>query len=306
MGAACKNAASFQSAQEAIFYKGSIMSTEPVAKRSNIGRLFVVIGVIIFAAAYTYGLILFHQDAGADEATLSKGAMPKNYVSMQVRVASIDPTKETAVLAITPEPQAGLTDDSGYSAKADFQYDIVTDDGTKSVKIKAGDPMTTTQVPISISGEVSQYPNDAYEGDVEIDSDTPIQIAATSHIQAYSADMTLDDHSKPGELTVNFDFERSLSIVIFAWFVFFLMALIALLALSVALGVVARGFKFEFGMIGWIGALLFVLPAVRNSLPGQPPIGTIGDFAIFFWAEIAVVFSLIVLVITWYKRSASA
>jgi hypothetical protein len=282
------------------------MSTEPPAKRSNMGRLFIAIGIIVVAICYVYGLILFHQDAGADEATLNKGAMPKDYVSMQVRVASIDPTKETAVLAITPEPQAGLTDDGGYSAKADFEFDIVTDDGTKTVKIKAGDAMTTTQVPISISGEVSQYPNDDYEGDVEIDSDTPFQIEATSHIQAYTADMTLDDHSKAGELTVNFDFERSRSIVIFAWFVFFLMALIAALALAVCLGVVVKGFKFEFGMIGWVGALLFVLPAVRNSLPGQPPIGTIGDFAVFFWAEIAVVFSLIVLVITWYKRSAAS
>jgi hypothetical protein len=265
----------------------------------------MIVGIVVIAILYVMGLVLFHQDAGADEATLSKGTVPKDYVAMQVRVASIDPTKETAVLAITPEPRAALTDDGGYTAKSDLEFDIVTDDGTKTVKIKAGDPMTTTQIPISISGEVSSYPNDAYEGDVEIDSDTPYQIEATSHIQAYTADMTLDDHSKPGELTVNFDFERSASIVIFAWFVFFLMALIALLALSVCLGVAWKGFKFEFGMIGWVGALLFVLPAVRNSLPGQPPIGTIGDFAVFFWAEIAVVLSLIVLVFTWYRRSST-
>jgi hypothetical protein len=82
---------------------------------------------------------------------------------MQVRVASIDPTKETAVLAITPEPEAGLTYDGGHSAKSELEYDIVTDDGTKTAKIKAG-----------------------------------------------------------------------------------------------------------FGMIGWVGALLFALPAIRNLLPGQP------------------------------------
>jgi hypothetical protein len=266
----------------------------------------VVIGVIIIAIVYVLGLVLFHQDAGADVANLKKGDTPADYVSMQVRVASIDPTKETAVLAITPEPEAGLTDDGGYSAKSDLEYDIVTDDGTKTVKIKAGEPMVTTQVPISISGEVSSYPNDVYQGDVEIDSDTPFEIDAISHIQAYTAGMSLDEHSKAGELTVNFDFKRSLSIVIFAWFVMGLMSLVALLALSVAVGVAIRGFKFEFGMIGWVGALLFVLPAIRNSLPGQPPIGTIGDFSIFFWAEIFVVLSLISLVVTWYRRSAKA
>jgi hypothetical protein len=267
-------------------------------------KILVVLGFVILAALYAGGMFLFHQDAGADEATLSKGTVPADRVTMHVRVASIDPTKQSAVLAILPEPEGKLTDDGGYSAKEDLEFDIVTDDGTKTVKIKAGDPMVTTQVPISIDGEVSAYPNDAYDGDIEIDSETPFQLDGESHIQAYSTDMTLDEHSKAGELTMNFEFKRSLSIVIFAWFVMGLITLVALLAIAVAGGVAVRGFKFEFGMIGWIGALLFVLPAIRNSLPGQPPIGTVGDFAIFFWAEIFVVLSLISLVVTWYRRSA--
>jgi uncharacterized membrane protein len=162
--------------------------------------------------------------------------------------------------------------------------------------------MTTTQVPISISGEVSSYPNDVYSGDIEIDSDVPLDIEAESHIQAYTADMSLDDHSKPTEMTVNFDFSRSRSIVIFAWFIYGLIAAVSLLALSVAIGV-AKGMKFEFSMVGWIGALLFVLPAIRNSLPGQPPIGTIGDFAVFFWSEIIIVIALVTLILTWHQRS---
>ncbi len=269
------------------------------------GRILAVVLAILIAVFYVLGLMMFHADAGADEATLEHGTTPANHLTMNVRVASIDPTKETAVLAITPEPTGNLTDDQGYSAKDDVEYDIVTDDGTKTVKIKAGDPMVTTQIPISISGEVSSYPNDTYSGDVELDSDTPMTIEAESHIQAYTADMSLDDHSKNTEMTVNFDFSRSRSIVIFAWFVYFLIALVAALALSVALGVAWRGFKFEFGMIGWVGALLFVLPAIRSALPGQPPIGAIGDFAIFFWAEILVVLSLVSLVVTWYRRSAT-
>jgi hypothetical protein len=269
-------------------------------------RRGIIISSIVFvicAVFYVLGLAIFNQDAGADEATLSKGNVSKDRVTIHVKVASIDPTKESAVLAITPEPEGKLTDDDGYSAKEDFDFDIVTDDGTKTVKIKAGDPMTTTQVPIAASGEVSQYPNDTYSGDVEIDSDTPMQIDAESHIQAYTADMSLDEHSKADALTVNFDFSRSRSIVIFAWFIYCLIALVALLALSVALGVAWKGYKFEFGMVGWIGALLFVLPAIRNSLPGQPPIGTLGDFAIFFWAEILIVISLITMVTTWFQRS---
>lgn len=284
------------------------MSTQPlpVQKKSRFGLIVVAIVAIACVVFYILGLVLFHNDAGADTADLQKGNVAKDHLTMHVKVASIDPTKETAVLAITPEPEGGMTDDDGYSAKEDIEFDIVTDDGTKTVKIKAGDPMVTTQVPIVASGEVSAYPGDSYEGDVELDSDSPMTVDAESHIQAYTAEMTLDEHSKPTEMTVNFAFTRSDSIKIFAWFVMGLIALVAFLALSVAIGVAWRGFKFEFGMIGWVGALLFVLPAIRNSLPGQPPIGTIGDFAIFFWAEIFVVLSLITLVFTWYRRSASS
>lgn len=266
------------------------------------GRIIAIAVFVVCAIFYVLGLLAFRADAGADTASLTKGTIPADHWNMDVRVASIDPTKETAVLAITPEPEGSLTDDQGYSAKEDYSFDIVTDDGTKTVKIKGGDPMVTTQVPISISGEVSSYPNDVYSGDIEIDSDVPIQIDAESHIQAYTADMTLDDHSKPTEMTVNFDFSRSRSIVIFAWFIYVLIACVALLALSVSIAV-ARGAKFEFSMVGWIGALLFVLPAIRNSLPGQPPIGTIGDFAVFFWAEIIIVISLVTLLSTWHGRS---
>lgn len=279
-------------------------SDTPAPKKGlAFGWILAVIIFIVMAVFYVMGLGMFHADAGEDYAELTKGTVPADHINMQVRVASIDPAKETATLAITPEPKGKLTDDDGYSATQDIAFTIVTDDGAKDVKIKAGDQMTTTQVPISISGEVSAYPNDSYEGDIEIDSDTPLSIEATSHIQAYTASMELDEHSKPTEMTVNFDFERSRSIVIFAWFLYSAIILIALLALSVVFGVAGRGYKFEFGMIGWIGALLFVLPAVRNSLPGQPPIGTIGDFAIFFWAEIIVVVSLITLVGVWFKRS---
>ena len=266
------------------------------------GRVVAIVVFVVCAIFYVLGLLAFRSDAGADVATLTKGNVPADHWNMNVRVASIDPTKESAVLAITPEPQGGLTDDQGYSAKEDYSFDIVTDDGTKTVKIKAGDPMVTTQVPISISGEVSSYPNDVYSGDIEIDSDAPLELDGESHIQAYTANMTLDEHSKPTEMTMNLDFSRSRSIVIFAWFIYVLIAAVALLALSVAIAVV-RGSKFEFSMVGWIGALLFVLPAIRNSLPGQPPIGTIGDFAVFFWAEVIVVISLVLLLTTWHGRS---
>lgn len=281
-------------------------ATSTPAKPGGRGRIIFIVIAVILAIFYALGLMLFHNDAGADTFDLkAKGETSENHLIMHVKVASIDPAKETAVLAITPEPAGDLTDDKGYSAKSDVTFTIYTDDGPKEVKIKAGDHMTTTSVPVTAEGEISEYPLDKYAGDIEIDSETPMVIDAESHVQAYTTDMDLSDESKPTELTINYEFSRSHSIIIFACFVLGLIALVALLALTVALGVAMRGFKFEFGMIGWVGALLFVLPAIRNALPGQPPIGTVGDFAVFFWAEIIAIVSLVTLVVTWYRRASA-
>lgn len=283
------------------------MSTAAEAiKRPKTGRIVAIVLAIVLVALYVLGLMMFRQDAGAEAFDLAaKGEKPQNGMIMHVKVASIDPAKEIAVLSITPEPEGDLTDDKGYSAKKDIEFTVYTDDGPKSVKIKAGDHMTTTQVTVAASGEISSYPMDKYQGDIEIDSETPMTIDGESHVQAYTAEMSLSDESKPTEMSLNYEFARSKSIVIFAFFVLGLIALVAALALAVSLGVAGRGFRFEFGMIGWVGALLFVLPAIRNALPGQPPIGTVGDFAVFFWAEIIVIISLVTLVITWYRRAQS-
>lgn len=263
----------------------------------------IVIAVLAACAVcFVLGLIIFKRDFGGDEAMLSKDPVPKSHLVFHITVASIDPTNQAASLTITPEPAGSMTSDSGYTAKQDIEFNIVTDLDTKNVKIKAGSPMVTTTVPIPAAGEIAAYPNDAYSGNVEIDSDTPMVIDAESHLQPYGADMTLDSHSTPDALIVNFEFGRSASIVIFAWFLYAMIGLVSLVALIVALTVFFGSHKWEFGMMLWVAALLFVLPGIRNALPGQPPIGTIGDFAIFFWAEVLVVLALLMQLWMWWHR----
>jgi hypothetical protein len=60
--------------------------------------------------------------------------------------------------------------------------------------------------------------------------------------------------------------------------------------------------KIEISMFSFLGALLFAFPALRNSQPGTPPIGTMSDFLAFFWAEVIIALSLLAVVLRWLIR----
>jgi len=48
--------------------------------------------------------------------------------------------------------------------------------------------------------------------------------------------------------------------------------------------------------------LLFGLPALRNAQPAVPPLGVLGDYVSFVWAELLVAVSAVIFIWTWLLR----
>ena len=86
--------------------------------------------------------------------------------------------------------------------------------------------------------------------------------------------------------------------------VLILFILIALFAITVAYVVGAAKRRIEPALIGWGAALLFALPALRNAMPGAPPIGAWIDILVFLWVIVIAVISYLVVVSTWVRKSA--
>jgi hypothetical protein len=55
-------------------------------------------------------------------------------------------------------------------------------------------------------------------------------------------------------------------------------------------------------LVGALGAIVFALPAMRNALPGAPPIGVRADVLVFFWAELGAVIALCLFIAAWVRR----
>jgi Domain of unknown function (DUF4436) len=57
-------------------------------------------------------------------------------------------------------------------------------------------------------------------------------------------------------------------------------------------------------LVGALGAMIFALPAVRNALPGAPPLDVRADILIFFWAELGAIIALCLFITAWARQGA--
>ena len=100
------------------------------------------------------------------------------------------------------------------------------------------------------------------------------------------------------ELTI----KRATTARFFSMFIMGAMWLLTVAVLCLVFHVLSGRRKIEVGMFSFLGALLFAFPALRNSQPGTPPIGTYGDFIAFFWAEVLIALCLLTILSIWLVR----
>ena len=78
-----------------------------------------------------------------------------------------------------------------------------------------------------------------------------------------------------------------------AWFMIIAMWALALSVLGGARILAARRQGMVWPALGWMAATLFALIGMRNAAPGSPPIGSLIDYAAFFWAEAIIAGSVV-------------
>lgn len=108
-----------------------------------------------------------------------------------------------------------------------------------------------------------------------------------------------------GYYNVQFTMRRTLPTVLFSISLNIIMVLIALIVLIMALRIWRGRESPEISSLGFIGGLLFAIPAVRDLQPRIPSMGLLIDYAGFFWAEGFLVSALLIVMICWLLRGKS-
>jgi hypothetical protein len=93
--------------------------------------------------------------------------------------------------------------------------------------------------------------------------------------------------------------------VSFAIFYIAGIVVVALITVAVIGGAIARG-RVDFEQVIWLGAMLVAIPAVRNEMPGVPPIGTAVDLFVFLPSVVIVGMALLAAIVVLAVNEAAA
>lgn len=228
-------------------------------------------------------------------------------IALVGHVIAADLAKDTITLALAPDVNSpGMV--SGRALLNDIELEVDTTQTLLTHKFKKGEAPLPWVVTLPIQdGDLTEFPVDNYIGGFTLkaglggaEKSAP-QLNIDKVVHGYKFVASSDASGPYSEAHVEFAMSRSPAVIFLAVMAMLSLTIVVLSAVIVAWQVATKGRKLEFGMMVWVAALLFVIPAVRGSIPGSPPLGAMVDVGLFFWLHVLAVVALLTLVATWAK-----
>lgn len=286
-------------------------------KKSKKALIIGIVFLLLFATAYALVLCAFKNEGENRTASLSPNEkLGADRIDAFARIVTADPVKGDVSVRLTFTPHGSLLSADGATLSRDLVLDINSGTGKHTYEFKKGKRMDPVEAIVEIyDGEPMDYPFDKHEAELSFsfepagaaaasETNTAIPVAVELHgsvsglkIEAEYAKENKDDH-----VVIDLTLARASTAIFFSVFIMAAMWALTLGVVCLVFRVLAGHRKIEIGMFSFLGALLFAFPALRNSQPGTPPIGTYSDFLAFFWAEVLIALSLLAVVLTWLIR----
>lgn len=230
-------------------------------------------------------------------------------VALRVSIGVLHLQEERLAVHLKPVAGALIGKDGLLTEDVTVRLDPGT--GPVSHTFRAHTHITAWDVTvIADSGDILDYPFDRYRFDFDCEAfvkDKPVTIVAGLGSVPHGIRARLTDVRGQGtDDDISIDVRRSGSVIFLAALSTISLLVVAIAALSVAWQVADQGRKIDFSMMTWVAAFMFVIPAVRSSLPGAPPVGALIDFILFFWLQVLAAVATTTLVVIWMKQRPTA
>jgi hypothetical protein len=248
---------------------------------------------------------------------IDEGASPTNSGGVEVYadVLSVDPLAHNMTVRMTVFPP-GSADPIALSVSSRVVQPFdkgATDPTTFDVPVQLSILPTQAGGPLVLdnnrSNRITSYPFDYYEAEFGVgakskpaDGSLPKNIPTHVYLNYAVHGFRLDP--VPYQDGFNIHIERAPSTVAFAVFVMVLMWLLTAAIVAMALILTILRHDIGPGVLGFLAAVLFAFPGIRNVLPGAPPLGSLNDYLSFFWCEGIVAITLVVLTVLFLTREA--
>jgi len=284
-----------------------------VEKRRKLGRILILIFVAVIIVAEIGTFISRSQTASRDARPAvyrtAQAATGQNRIIVEAKILEISPASGSESIRLTVVPQGSYSDAHGELATP-MNLDADGYSGG-SITLPAHEVPAPVQINLNMKGDLSQYPVDHYSSTLLVnlrpviagvvtrqDVPTVLTINSSQHDWKTSSKEIL---TRDGAIVVQLNAQRGGASVAFAFFEMLIMALLACIAVAITYAAIVNPKPLEFSLFVWLGAMLFALPAIRGTMPGVPGVGTVADYAVFFWCLIAVASCLITAAITYIR-----
>lgn len=254
---------------------------------------------LLAAAVCAAGVALYLQDRATRQVqTLVGEDTDGAQLDFEVTVQKVDTAAQELQLAVLPVPLGALAAaDDPRAPRAAVK--VETSSLAQPVfQLAAGEPVSLRRISLPLTGGTfTDYPFDRYHAQLSllalVDGEpVPVVISLQDADPFFATRVTAGTY-RAGVLSIDTHSTRSLGTLILAWFMMAAMWAVALVVVGAAAMLLRRRQPLVWPALGWMAATLFALVGLRNAAPGAPPIGSLFDYAAFFWAEALVAVGLV-------------
>ncbi|TDH18894.1 DUF4436 domain-containing protein [Mycobacteroides franklinii] len=304
------------------------MSTPTIGslRLPSVPRLVGLGILVVVVTCMSVSLYWWERDRG-DRATVLGETSNPDRVNISVLIQKVDPATARISAQLEVRGEGALVDEH-HNLKEDAT--LVSNAVTNpTVVAKANERPEYVSVQFALrDGMFTDYPFDSYTsnfvfrvhiGDGPTRREVPVRVVF-NNIDAFfkvapKQEESIQVHHQNGETKTitppqsvfvsTATVARSTSTLVFAVFIMAFMWCLTVAALIAAWYVGSGKLGLFWSGLGFLGTLLFALIPLRNAVPGDPPIGSLIDFAAFFIAEGVVSISMIITVLHGYHIEVS-
>jgi hypothetical protein len=276
---------------------------------------FLLVGLALagFAAVAVVSFLGFNRESRQHAAAWVSGDPDLvDGVLVTARTLKVDPALNQVSVRLDYTPKGAYADEN-HRLTQSLKIGLGTDTGTVIKSFPAGEEIRSQDITVPLYGGFQgDYPFDRYQTAVveqvgnEKGDNVPSTLEVVGTVHGFSLSLDGAQQEPGGAHHITLGVKRSAATRLFAIFVMIIFWVLAACAVGLMVRVVLLGRALEFPMFTFLAALLFAFPAVRNTLPGAPPVGVRLDYLSFFWCEMLVAFSLIVALGVWVIAHAKA
>jgi hypothetical protein len=275
--------------------------------------------LLIFAGAYVFVLTKYKSEGENRAAWLEPDTQKagENRIDVTGRIVTADPIKGDVMVRLEFTPHGSLLSADGATLARDLDLYVASATGKNVHEFKKGKRMNPVEAIVEIyEGEPMDYPFDAHTAELAFffepsaakggetggSEAIPVAVELRGSVAGLRIDTEYAKENTPDHAVIEINLQRATTAVFFSVFIMIAMWALTIGVIFLVFRVLAGHRKIEISMFSFLGALLFAFPALRNSQPGTPPIGTLSDFIAFFWAEVIIALCLLSVVICWLVR----